>query len=435
MIRHEDTIVAIATASGGGVGIIRLSGPDAIAITTRHFDGLPDSPKSRHAYHGWWRDHRGQALDEGLVLLMPGPASFTGEDVAEVHLHGGALNLRRALEVCTSGGARPADPGEFSRRAFLNGRIDLTRAEAIADLIAARTDQALDTARSHLGGALAERCLEARNEVLDLRAKLEVTIDFVDEDVPVIDPAELVADARKISSALSALADTFKRGQLWQQGARVALTGPPNAGKSSLFNALCGQDRAIVTATAGTTRDTLEATVDLHGVPVVLVDTAGLRETNDPIEAEGIARAQRAAELADLTVVLVDDDTDQCPNHGNLIVASKADLRSNIPQWALPVSALTGDGIDALERAIVDRLGGRTEGGGQLVITRTRHHAALRQASRCLIAAADALTLGAPAELVAVDVAEATDALGEIVGLTTIEDVLDRLFGSFCIGK
>ena len=419
----------------GGVGIIRLSGPEALSITRAHFDGFPNEPKARYAYHGWWHDQSGRALDEGLALLMPGPASFTGEDVAELQLHGGALNLRRALEVCTRAGARPAEPGEFSRRAFLNGRIDLTRAEAIADLIAARTDHALETARSHLSGALANHCLEARGDVIDLRARLEVTIDFVEEDVPVIDPAELEADARALSETLSRLAGTFNQGRLWQEGARVALTGPPNTGKSSLFNALCGQDRAIVTATAGTTRDTLEATIDLLGVPVVLVDTAGMRETNDPIEAEGVARAHRAAEQADLLVTLLDESATECPSHMGLIVASKADVRGDIPPGAVAVSALTGDGLDDLERAIVDRLGGRAEGGGQLVITRTRHHAALQRAAGCLSAAAQGLADGAPAELVAVDVAEATDALGEIVGITTIEDVLDRLFGSFCIGK
>jgi tRNA modification GTPase len=435
MIPHEDTIVAIATASGGGIGIIRLSGPDALTITQRHFDGLPSDPTPRYAYYGWWREQGGAPLDEGLALLMPGPASYTGEDVAEVQLHGGALNLRRALDVCVKAGARPAEPGEFSRRAFLNGRIDLTRAEAIADLIAARTDAALETARSHLSGALASRCLEMREEVINLRARLEVTIDFVDEDVPVIAAAELEGEARAIATKLTSLASTFNQGRLWQEGARVALTGPPNTGKSSLFNALCGQDRAIVTATAGTTRDTLEATVDLLGVPVVLIDTAGLRETHDPIEAEGVARAHRAAKEADLIVTLLDLDHPETPPHEGLIVASKSDLRDTIPSGAVAVSALTGDGLETLQRAIVDRLGGRAEGGGQLVITRTRHHAALERASSCLLAAADGLAEDAPAELVAVDVAEATDALGEIVGLTTIEDVLDRLFGSFCIGK
>ena len=435
MIPHEDTIVAIATAAGGGIGIIRLSGPDAFTITTNHFDGLPEVPKPRYAYHGWWRDEDGRALDEGLVLLMPGPRSFTGEDVAELQLHGGALNLRRALEVCTRAGARPAEPGEFSRRAFLNGRMDLTRAEAISDLIGAQTDQALESARAHMGGALAARCTDARAQVIDLRARLEVTIDFVDEDVPVIAPEELEADARRIATELLSLAKTFHHGRLWQEGARVVLSGPPNAGKSSLFNALCGQDRAIVTARPGTTRDTLEATIDLKGVPVMLVDTAGMRSTDDPIEAEGVARARRARENADLILALLSDNETPEPESDALFVASKADLRREVPKGALPVSAKTGQGLDELQESIVRRLGGRIEGGSKLVITRARHHAALEKAGRCLIEAAEGLAGGAPAELVAVDVSEATDALGDILGLTTIEDVLDRLFGAFCIGK
>ena len=435
MIPHEDTIVAIATAAGGGVGIIRLSGSDALSITKAHFRGLPERAQARYAYHGWWLNQDGEALDEGLVLLMPGPHSFTGEDVAELHLHGGALNLRHAMEVCVQAGARPAEPGEFSRRAFLNGRIDLTRAEAISDVIAAQTDQALGAARAQLKGALAERCLSFRREIIDLRARLEVTIDFVEEDVPVIDPQELKSEADAISRELLELAGTFSQGRLWQEGARVVLTGPPNAGKSSLFNALCGQERAIVTPSPGTTRDTLEATIDVLGVPLILIDTAGMRETEDPIEAEGVERAHKALVDADLVLHLLEEGQHPDETASGLFVASKADIRAEVPRGSIAVSAMNGQGLEALQEAIVERLGGRAEGGGRLVITRARHHAALIRAAQCLRAAAEALESNQPAELVAVDVAEASDALGDIVGITTIEDVLDRLFGSFCIGK
>jgi tRNA modification GTPase len=346
------------------------------------------------------------------------------------------LGLRRAVEVCVQAGARPAEPGEFSRRAFLNGRIDLTRAEAICDLVDARTDRALDAARAHLRGELETACLGARERILNLRARLEVTIDFVDDDVPVIDPAELEAEARAITRDIAALADTFQRGRLWRQGARVVIAGPTNAGKSSLFNALCGHDRAIVTPTPGTTRDTLEATVDMLGIPVVLVDTAGLRQTTDPVEAEGVRRAQCAVDEADLILRLLGDEPGPVsPHEAELIVASKVDLRPSPSADAMSVSAMTGAGLDALIRAIVDRLGGRDEGQSRLVITRARHHADLRRAAASLDAAAQGLQEGAPAELVAVDVAEATDAIGAIVGMTTIDDVLDRLFGAFCIGK
>jgi len=436
MIPPQDTIAAIATASGGGIGVIRLSGPDAITIAEAHFRELPPCIEPRRAYHGWWHDQAGRALDEGLLLVMTAPNSYTGDDVVEVQLHGGALGLQRALEVCVHAGARLAEPGEFTRRAFLNGRLDLTRAEAIADLVDARTDRALEAARSHLRGELEDAVLDLREGVLGLRARLEVTIDFVEEDVPVIAPEALMEEAREIAGALQALADTFQEGRLWRQGARVVLAGPPNAGKSSLFNALCGHDRAIVTETPGTTRDTLEATVDMLGVPVVLVDTAGLRETNDPIEAEGVHRAERAAEEADLIVSLLESSASPASSDPRaLLVMSKADLNPTVPQGVVSVSALSGEGLSALVHTIIERLGGRAEGGGRLVITRRRHHAALVEAARCLHAAAEGLSQDMPPELVAVDVLEATDALAAIVGLTTIEDVLDRLFGSFCIGK
>ncbi|MDP6942898.1 MAG: tRNA uridine-5-carboxymethylaminomethyl(34) synthesis GTPase MnmE [Myxococcota bacterium] len=436
MIPRQDTIAAIATAAGGGIGVIRLSGPDAITIAGAHFTGLSTPIEPRRAYHGWWHDEAGSELDEGLLIVMPGPNSYTGEDVVEVQLHGGALGLERAVEVCYRAGARPAEPGEFTRRAFINGRMDLTRAEAIADLVDARTDRALETARSHLRGDLETSCLAMRERVLNLRARLEVQIDFVEEDVPVIDPTELATEAHAIAGELREIAGTFDEGRLWRQGARVVLAGPPNAGKSSLFNALCGHDRAIVTSAPGTTRDTLEATVDMLGIPVVLVDTAGLRDTTDPIEIEGVHRAQRAQDEADLILTLGDEgELHASPGRPRLDVASKSDLGHPCPEGAWAVSALTGEGLDDLVVAIVERLGGRAAGGGRLVITRARHQAALLRASGGLEAAAEGLFAGRPPELVAVDVSEATDALGELVGLTTIEDVLDRLFGAFCIGK
>ena len=341
----DHTIAAIATAAGGGVGIIRLSGPRAMAIARAHFRGLPEAWQPRRLHHGWWHDGSGADLDEGLLVVMPGPRSYTGEDVVEVHLHGGALGLRRALGVCLAAGAHPAEPGEFTRRAFLNGRIDLTRAEAVADLVGARTDRALDQARRHLAGGLYQAAMTAREQIIDLRARLEVNIDFVDEDVPLIAPAAMAADARAIAGRARALAATYDEGRLLREGARVALTGAVNAGKSSLFNALCQHDRAIVTPVAGTTRDTLEETIDVLGVPVSIVDTAGLRETLDPVEAEGVSRARRAAAGAHITVHLVDAASDPTsdeapPPAGALLVASKADLPARrVLEGAIRVSA------------------------------------------------------------------------------------------------
>ncbi len=471
MLPHpDDTIAAIATAAGGGVGVIRLSGPEALAIACAGFSGLHADAAPRRLYHGWWRDAAGAPLDEGLAVLMPGPASFTGEDVAELHLHGGALSLRRCLDACLDAGARLAAPGEFARRAFLNGKLDLTRAEAIADMVAARTERALSQARSHLAGALLEAATAARDRILRLRAQIEVNLDFVADDVPLIDPATLSAEAAAVARALSQLAGTWRRGHLWREGARVVLVGRPNAGKSSLFNALLGRDRAIVTPVPGTTRDVVDEAVDMLGVPVVLVDTAGIRVAADAIEAEGVARTQRQVAQADLVVHVVDpaspfeaaDLHDDAVGAPILVVHSKADLHASAPPpparapavgpagpspaaaepaeapghpGELSVSATTGAGLPDLERAIVEALGGVADPGGGLTVTRERQRVALERAAAALTAAAAAIDAGLPAELAAVDVQEATDALGELVGVTTVEDVLDHLFGSFCIGK
>ena len=441
----DDTIAAIATAAGGGVGVIRLSGPEARSIALAHFQGFPATASARHIYHGWWCDAANERLDEGLAVVFPAPHSYTGEDVVELQLHGGALNLRRCLAVCLDAGARLADPGEFTRRAFLNGKLDLTRAEAIADLVDARTDRALAQARTHIGGALAAVARDARERLLRLRAQLEVNIDFVDEDVPLIDPAGLAAEARALSTELAALAATHRRGRLLKDGARVVLVGRPNAGKSTLFNALLEADRAIVTAVPGTTRDVVDEAVDMLGVPVVLVDTAGIRPTADLIEAAGVARTEREVAGADLVVLAVTAAAAEpraelgAAAVGAPVVTAwtHADVAPDAapPAGACLVSSVTGAGLPALREAIVAALGGAADPGGGLVIARERQRAALDRAARALDDAARALDAGAPTELACVDVQEATDALAELVGITTIEDVLDRLFSAFCIGK
>ncbi|MCC6625142.1 MAG: tRNA uridine-5-carboxymethylaminomethyl(34) synthesis GTPase MnmE [Deltaproteobacteria bacterium] len=434
---ESDTIAAIATAAGGGVGIIRMSGPDAISLAMRHFHALGDDPARRlprRLVHGVMVDAEGHALDEGLAVVMPGPRTFTGEDVAELHLHGGALHLARCLAVLVAAGARPAEPGEFSRRAFLNGKIDLTRAEAIADLVAARTDRALAQARQHLRGALWDRAMAAREALLSIRAEIEVNIDFVTEDVPPFDADALAARCERLAADLGRLAATHRLGRLVRDGARVVLAGPPNAGKSSLFNALLEADRAIVTPIPGTTRDTLEESVDMGGVPVVLIDTAGLRETLDPVEALGVARTHDAMAAADLVVVLVPPGEAPPAAHPGLIVRSKADLTGALDPGALAVSATTGQGLDDLRRAIAQRLG--VDGAGdELVLARERQRAAVQAAADAVTRAAEALRAGVTPELPAVDLQDAMDALATLVGLTTIEDVLDRLFADFCIGK
>jgi len=440
--RYEDTIAAIATAAGGGIGIIRVSGPDAISTASRVFKARAND---------WYRHARVMAfgrfvdpsrphdvaLDEGLAVAFHAPKSYTGEDVVELHLHGGALHLRRCLDVVLATGTRLADPGEFTRRAFLNGQIDLTRAEAVADLVTARTDAALRQARAHLRGDLHDRIAALRERVLDLRARLEVNLDFPEEDIPLMTPASLAESALSLASDFATLAGTYRGGRLMRDGARVVLAGPPNAGKSSLFNALVAHDRAIVTPIAGTTRDTLEESLDIAGVPVVLIDTAGLRPTDDVIEALGVARSENAIAGADLVIRLV-PPADPLPaaTAGELIVRSKADLLAFDPASAavLAVSATTGDGLDDLRRAIAEHLGASNDDGG-IVIVRERQYQALYAAAEAAQRTAGSLLVGRPSELAAVDLQDVMDAVASLVGETTIEHMLDRLFATFCIGK
>jgi len=441
LINAEDTIAAIASAVGGGVGVIRLSGPRAQSILRAHFRPLPEPLEPRKLVYGWWHDHEGSAVDEGLAVSMPGPRSYTGEDVVELQLHGGALSLAQCLEVCLKAGARRAEPGEFTRRAFLHGRMDLTRAEAVADLVGARTERALDAARELLRGRLYDVAMEARESILMIRAELEVNIDFVDEEVPLVDPSGLAIRALAIAASLEELAETYGRGRLVRRGARAVLTGAPNAGKSSLFNALLGTDRAIVTEVAGTTRDTVEEAIVVNGIPVVLVDTAGLRDTPDRVEAAGIERTQAAIATADL-IIHVEDPTQEPVTPAvyegvtRVLVASKSDLAgSREVKGAIEVSSHEGSGLSELRDAIAQALGVSELTQGGLVIAHERHHRALVDSATALRAAASGLSVASPPELIAVDVSEATEALSSLVGLTTIEDVLDRLFSSFCIGK
>lgn len=435
-VTPTDTIAAIATATGGGLGVLRISGPRALAIGRACFRARTDfTATPRQAVFGRFIDPTGAnaPLDDGLALAFHGPRSFTGEDVVELHLHGGALHLSRILAILVACGARLAEPGEFTRRAFLAGKLDLTQAEAIADLVSAQTDLALRHARAHLQGALGQRIEGFRETLLDLRAHLEVNLDFADEDIPLVDPMGLARRSQELGLALETLAATFVRGRRLRDGARVVLAGAPNAGKSSLFNALAGIDRAIVTPVPGTTRDTLEESLDIRGIPVVLIDTAGLRETDDPVERLGVERTHRAIGDADLVLRLIgpdDEARDLAPDE--LWVYSKLDLRQT-PAPGLAVSTVTNEGLDALVDALAERLGAVPQEG--LVIVRARQHEALAEAGAACLRAAEGLRTGLSPELPAVDLQEAMEALDRLVGKTTLEDMLDRLFATFCIGK
>ncbi|MGH7821062.1 MAG: tRNA uridine-5-carboxymethylaminomethyl(34) synthesis GTPase MnmE, partial [Candidatus Binatia bacterium] len=381
--------------------------------------------------------------------------SYTGEDVAEIHCHGGPLVARAVLAAALGAGARGAERGEFTLRAFLNGKLDLAQAESVADLVAARTPAAMRAAGAHLRGELSKRVEAFRQELVAVAARLEVAIDFSEEDVGELDRVALRSELDAIGGRICSLAATYAAGRILREGARVAIVGKPNVGKSSLLNRLLGADRAIVTATPGTTRDVIEETMDLGGLPVVLSDTAGVRESVDEVERLGIERTERAIALADLAIVVLDgsrvlDDEDRAVLDATqqirrILLINKKDLPSRLSPKELSdlapeappaeASAATGEGLPTLlERLRAALVGEGAEVGG-IVVTRERHFSALEAAATSVVRAAGAVDAGHPPDIVAVDVMAALDHLGEIVGRTSPEAVLDRIFSEFCIGK
>lgn len=442
-----DTIAAIATAPGaGGVGIVRLSGPRARAIAEA-VCAKPLPP--RRAEYARFRGEDGEALDDGIALYFAAPASYTGEDVVELQAHGSPVVLRQLVARCCALGARHARPGEFSERAFLNAKLDLAQAEAVADLIAASDAQAARAARRALDGVFSQRVDAIADELLALRVHIEAAIDFADESIDTYGGAELRARLDKASDAIATLTREAERGQKLRDGLHAVIVGPPNAGKSSLLNALAGSERAIVTDIAGTTRDLLREAVRIDGVELLLVDTAGLREGGDAIEREGMRRARDELGRADLAIVVLDardpeagaravaDEVAAVPQR--LWVHNKADLLApSAPppaEQALRVSARTGEGLEALHAALRAHAVGDALGAGAGEFTaRARHVDALRRAVE--EAAAARAELGAEAlELAAERLRLAHEALGEITGRVTPDQLLGHIFSSFCIGK
>jgi tRNA modification GTPase len=443
-----DTIVAVATPPGtGAVALLRVSGPAAWELAAGVFRGRGPL-RARRAVHGILTDESGNPLDDVLVTAFRGPASYTGEDVVEIACHGGVLVTRRILERLLRAGARSAEPGEFTRRAFLNGKLDLTQAEAVMDIIGAQTDLALRAAQRQLEGRIGEAVMALRESLLEVLAHVEAWIDFPEEDIDPDTGAVLVARVATVQRQAEALAATADRGRLLREGVRTVIVGAPNAGKSSLLNRLLGFERAIVSDTAGTTRDTIEETVNLGGIPVRLVDTAGLRSgAGDAIEAEGMARTRRQLETADLLVEVVDASRpatervalgDAAPPR-RLLLLNKCDLGVH-PDWrglgGHEVSCLTGTGMDAAVQAIAEAITGTpTEGGDMDAAVNARHLACLRRAGEALAAAGSRLADGEAPEFAALDLREALEALGDIVGRTDVEDLLGVIFSRFCIGK
>jgi tRNA modification GTPase len=450
VVSASDTIAAIATPAGrGAVGIVRVSGALAPRVARAILGGLPTA---RHARLASFLDARGESIDEGIALYFPAPGSFTGEHVLELQGHGGAvvldLLLKRTLEL----GCRMARPGEFSERAYLNGKLDIAQAEAIADLIDAGTEAAARAAVRSMQGEFSARIAELDALLTDLRVHVEAAIDFPDEDIDFLAAPAIVQRLERVTAAFAAIESAALKGALLREGLTVVIAGKPNAGKSSLLNRLAGEDVAIVTATPGTTRDALRQQVSLDGLPVNLIDTAGLRRAQDEAEQEGIRRARAEMERADRILYVVDasaaslspapgDWAADLPERTPLtLVLNKIDLidaRAQILDEAPPrilVSARTGAGIDLLRAHLKSSAGYREAEAGALA-ARRRHLDALERARRLVMSAASALGQRRPFELFAEDLKLAQHALGEITGETTSEDLLGAIFGSFCIGK
>lgn len=444
-MRREDTIVAVATGSGrAAIAVLRLSGP----ATRRILEVLAGSvPQPRFASLRAIYASDGAVLDRALVIFFSTPASFTGEDVAELHLHGGpaviAAVLGRLLETRL---CRLAEAGEFSRRAFINGKLDLTEAEGIADLIDAETETQRRQAMRQLEGALSLTVENWRERLVDTMALVEASLDFSDEgDVPEGLMDEAVSAASLVGKEIETVLNDGARGERLRDGFTVVIAGPPNVGKSTLINRIAGRDVAIVSPVAGTTRDMIELHCDLGGTPVVFVDTAGLRDTDDPVEREGVVRARKRAQAADLVLLLfdnkIDADTDGATGfeavapENIIMVRTKYDLQPDdeVIEGAVAVSAKTGTGIDILLKRIEQQFAGRSDSQTAL-ITRERHRTALTDAARHLSRVSAAHVSTSP-ELLAEDIRLGMRALGRITGRVDVEDVLDRLFAGFCIGK
>jgi tRNA modification GTPase len=457
MLALDDTIAAISTPVGeGGIGIVRLSGAEAGAILYRAFvpSGRPPGSEleSHRFYYGHVVDPDSEAfVDEVLAVLMRAPRTYTRQDVAEIHCHGGIVPLRQTLRLVLRLGARLAEPGEFTLRAFLNGRIDLVQAEAVLDIVRAKTDVALRVAMQQLDGSVSSGVGRIRTELLQALAHVEASLDFPEDEIPPLDLVGVLAGAHEQIAHLLARAD---EGMVYRQGVRTAIVGRPNVGKSSLLNALLRTSRAIVTPIPGTTRDTLEETLNLRGIPLCLVDTAGITNSTDLIEILGIERSRQALERADLVVLVLDGSellrpedsqiADLVRNQTVIVVVNKMDLPTVaddgriLPQARhVHLSALTGEGLHLLEDAIVETVfSGQVQTSDLPVVSNPRHCEILRRALGHVAAAqAGCEPQAGQADLLAVDLAAAVSALGEITGETVGEDLLEMIFSEFCIGK
>lgn len=453
----SDTIAAIATGEVvSAIGIVRVSGPGAVAAAEAVFrpaDGRPMSEhRDRQLVYGRLVDAAGHVLDICLCTISRAPHSYTGEDTAELQCHGSPVVLRAALEALFAAGARQAGPGEFTKRAFLNGMLDLTEAEAVIDIIEAATAEAAVNAAGQLGGALSRRAEQVYSDVVDIISHFDAVLDYPDED---IEPFELANYASRLDAGAAELREllaSFERGRVMREGVRAAIVGRPNAGKSSLLNAILGYDRAIVTAQPGTTRDTIEEKALLGGVLLRLTDTAGLREAADEAEREGVRRAFAAAEGAELAIAVFDGSQPLSDADGETLAAARAAKRAvcvinkcDLPQVldaaeltgfdaVVSLSARTGEGLDALAAAVAELFPAPAAPAGE-ILTNTRQAEAVGRALSALDAARDALAAGLTPDAVLTEAEDALAALAELTGRSVRDDVTDRIFSRFCVGK
>ncbi|MBN1824606.1 MAG: tRNA uridine-5-carboxymethylaminomethyl(34) synthesis GTPase MnmE [Endomicrobiales bacterium] len=463
--REEDTIAAISTPLGkGGLGVIRLSGPASLSICRKFFSPASKksalSGKTHVICHGFIKDS-GKTVDEVLVSPMLSPGSYTGEDVVEISAHGGPVILKKILDLCLKNGARAAGPGEFTYRAFLNGKLDLVKAEAVCDLIASATELAAENAFLQLSGSLSGKLAQFKKSLLDIASSLEVSLDYGDEDIKFVTNRELQKSLRDISSDIEGLLSTFEKSKYLKQGVRIAITGKPNSGKSSLLNALLERERSIVTDIPGTTRDTIEECVDLKGLPAVLIDTAGVR--GGPlgrVERIGRERALKSITSSDIVLWLIDSSRKLDKNDAAIaatlkplagkksifLLFNKSDLPAvtgpkDIPRMfpfktlSFKISALKREGLNELEDAVAGSLCLPGPVSNALFITNSRHFETLRKIKNCLLEAVNESERKSPEEITAFHVREALGYLGELTGETAAEDVLKNIFSRFCVGK
>lgn len=458
----DDTIAAIATAPGiGGIGIIRVSGPEACDVVNRIFHSKQSVPlgerKTRTIHYGHIvHPKTGKTLDEVIVVLMKGPHSYTAEDVVEIQCHGGFVSVREILKVLLSEGVRQAEEGEFTKRAFLNGRIDLTQAEAIIDIIDAKTEQSLEVAVNQLDGTLSKYIRALRDELIAMIAHLEVTIDYPEEDIEEVSAQEVRTGLVPILEKMDTLLATAQRGKLLRDGVMVSIIGRPNAGKSSLMNALLREDRAIVTNIPGTTRDSIEEFLTIQGIPVRLIDTAGIRETEDIVESMGVEKARQYLDKADVVVLVIDgskplESEEQellqlITNRPSIIFLNKSDQTQCIRKEEIAaqgtfteivtISAAQGEGMDEMAKVITSLVqGGFVQASHEAMLSNVRHITLMEQAKVSLDQSILAIDSGMPIDLIVTDIRAAWELLGDITGESLRESMVDELFKRFCLGK